>query len=187
MQDFFNHTRWWLSAFLVLGGMQVAQAQKPVVPAHPGAVAKVAPAAAMVQVQNAWVRATVPGQKVAAAYMQLQAQVPGLRLQALRSPAAASVQLHDMQMHGEIMRMVEVKTLDLPLGQTVVLAPSGMHIMLMDLAQPLLAGSSISVQLLFADGRQQKLTLPVLNAAPEHATNAVQQGAHTEHGAGHAH
>ena len=121
---------------------------------------------AAVVVQGAWVRATVPGQPVAAAYMQLQAQKSGLTLTALRSPVAASVQLHDMQMQGEVMRMSEIKKLTLVVGQAVSLRPGGKHIMLIGIKQALAAGDSVPLELLFSNGRRLQLNIPVLNTAP---------------------
>ena len=132
---------------------------------------------AAVQVQGAWIRATVPGQKVAAAYMQLQTQEAGMQLLSLCSPVAASVQVHDMQMQGDVMRMVELKTLGLPKGQIVQLAPGGKHIMLMGLNQPLQAGQSVQLELRFQNGRQLSLHVPVLHAAPAGADMGKKTGA----------
>ena len=121
----------------------------------------------VVQVQNAWVRATVPGQKVAAAYMQLQALHGDTALIALHSPAAPVVQLHGMQMQGDVMRMFEIKRLDLPQGQSVALQAGGTHAMLMDLREALKAGSHIQLDLRFANGQSQSLNIPVLAQEPQ--------------------
>lgn len=140
-------------------------------PANAIAAATATPAAApLVQVQDAWVRATVPGQKVAAAYMQLQALQSDLKLQELRSPAAPLVQIHGMNMQGDVMHMFEIQDLSLPKGQTVTLHAGGTHIMLMDLPQALTAGSQIALELRFAGGKSQTLTIPVLAQAPAQPT-----------------
>lgn len=150
---------------LFLGLAAPVWAQTPA--AQAGAKPKVAaPQPAPVQISGAWARATVPGQKVAVAYMQLQAQEPGLVLQSLDTPVAEQVQLHDMQMQGDVMRMRELPHLDLPLGIPVVLAPSGKHIMLMGLGQVLRPGDQLALTLHFNQGRSLQLSLPVLNTAP---------------------
>jgi hypothetical protein len=172
-----------LPAVLSLGILVAASASAQTAPApHKTSAAQAgASATPVVQVQNAWVRATVPGQKVAAAYMQLQALQKGVQLVGLQASAAPVVQIHNMQMQGDVMRMFEVKKLDLAQGQAVNLQSGGLHIMLMDLPQALTAGSQIALTLRFADGQSQTLNLPVLAAAPSPAAEAQTPAAHTEH------
>lgn len=162
----------------LLWSMALTAQAAPHQPAHPAATAAAAQpnsttTAPVVQVENAWVRATVPGQKVAAAYMQLQALQSGVKLLTLRSPAAPIVQIHGMQMQGDVMRMFEIKELDLPQGQPLAFKAGGMHIMLMGLPQALVAGQSIDLELRFAGGLSQTLSLPILSAAPTHSTPAA--------------
>jgi len=42
-----------------------------------------------------------------------------------------------------VMRMREVKAIDLPQGKTVTLKPGGFHIMLMNLEKPIAAGDVV--------------------------------------------
>ncbi len=72
------------------------------------------------------------------------------RLMGASSPAAGRAEVHEMTMDGQVMRMREQKDgIALPAGKPVALAPSGYHIMLMDLHEPLVAGQTITVQLRF--------------------------------------
>ncbi len=123
-----------------------------------------------IQVDEPWARASLPGQKVSAAYMQLQAQESGLVLLGARSPLAANVQIHTMQMEGDVMRMRPLPSLALPQGQKLELAAGGVHIMLMGLTQPLLAGQELPLELLFSHGRSLNLSLPVRAAVPAAAS-----------------
>jgi hypothetical protein len=67
-----------------------------------------------------------------------------------------------MKMEGDTMRMREVKGgLPLPARQTVELKPSGYHVMLMDLKQPLAKGSTVPLTLQFEDAKGQKSALEV--------------------------
>jgi hypothetical protein len=50
-----------------------------------------------VQVQNAWVRATVPGQKATGAFMGLLS-AKGARLKSVATPVAGLAQVHEMQL-----------------------------------------------------------------------------------------
>lgn len=119
-------------------------------------------AAAHVVVENAWARATPPGAEVGAAYATLrnrsQAEV---RLQALSSPAAGRVEVHDMKQENGVMRMRRIEALAIPPGGSVELAPGGKHLMLMDLRQPLQAGQRIALKLRFSDGSERAVELAI--------------------------
>ena len=109
-------------------------------------------APAAVQVEQAWVRPSVPGQQGTGGYMKLTAQ-RSLRLVRVSSPVAGVAEVHEMKMDGEVMTMRPVKALELPAGKTVELKPGGLHLMLMDLKRPLLAGSSVLLTLVLQDSR----------------------------------
>ncbi len=91
--------------------------------------------AAGVSIENVWIRATVPDQQVAGAYMEITSPV-NARLVGAQSPAAGSMEIHFMRMNHGVMEMREIKALPLPKGKTVTLAPGGFHLMLFDLKQP---------------------------------------------------
>jgi periplasmic copper chaperone A len=104
-----------------------------------------------VQVSGAWARATLPGQKVGALYMQLRSDVPA-RLVGVRSPAARAAEVHQMSNDGGVMRMRHIDSLELPAGKTVVLEPGGYHVMLLDIDRPLKAGDHVAVTLVIEEG-----------------------------------
>lgn len=99
-----------------------------------------------VKVEQAWLRATVPGQEVAGAYLNITSAV-NARLVGVSSPVAASAQLHSMSMKQGVMEMRELKDIALPKNKTVKLAPGGMHVMLFDLKQVLKPGEVIPLTL----------------------------------------
>lgn len=121
------------------------------------------------QVHQAWVRATVAGQKGTGAFMRITSKT-GMRLVGVASPVAAVAEVHEMKMDGDVMRMRPVPELVLPAGKEVQLKPGGYHLMLMELKQPLVAGSEVSVTLLLKDGKgveaSQIVMLPVMLVAP---------------------
>ena len=135
------------------------------------AMAQTAP----VQVDGAWARASVQGQKGTGAFMRLTAK-EGARLVRAESPAAGVTEVHEMKMEGDIMKMRAVPTLDLPAGKTVELKPGGYHVMLMDLKAPLMKDTSVPITLVFQDakGMESKLNLsvPVGITAPAGASAA---------------
>jgi len=120
-----------------------------------GALAVQSAWAANVSVTDAWARATMPGQKVSGAYMQLQSDVDA-RLIGASSPAVPRVEVHEMKMDGDVMRMREVQSIDLPKGKTVSLEPGGFHIMLMNLPKPIAAGDVIPLTLVVESGGKRQ-------------------------------
>src|SRR5262249_31189687 len=59
------------------------------------------------------------------------------RLVAAKSPTAERVEVHEMKMDGNVMRMRAVeKGVEIPPGGTVELKPGGLHVMFMGLKAP---------------------------------------------------
>ena len=112
-----------------------------------GAAAQEAQARA-VKVDQAWARPTVPGQSAGGAYLTLRntGATPD-RLLGGSTPAAARVEVHEMRMDGDVMRMRELQALDVPVGRSVKLEPGGLHLMLIGLRAPLGVGDKIPLQL----------------------------------------
>jgi copper(I)-binding protein len=107
--------------------------------------------AQQVEVSDAWVRATVPGQNVAAAYMTLRAG-SAARLVGVKTKAARSAEIHSMSHEGGVMKMRRLESLELPAGQDVALEPGGNHIMLFDPIKPLKEGQRVGLKLLVEQG-----------------------------------
>jgi copper(I)-binding protein len=104
------------------------------------------PAAAQVTVTDAWVRGTVAGQMATGAFMKLQSAKDARLLEAA-SPVAGVVEIHEMALENNVMRMRAVPALPLPAGRTVELKPGGYHVMLMDLKQQMKEGEVVPVTL----------------------------------------
>lgn len=128
-----------------------------------------AAAPAPVAVEGAWARAALQGQVTSGAYMVLTAREP-LKLVGASSPAAGIVELHEMKMEGDVMKMRPLDALALPVGKPVELKPSGYHFMLMDLKAQLKPGVRIPLTLQLRDARGAEqtlvLSLPVSMAPP---------------------
>ena len=122
-----------------------------------------------VKVEGAWVRPAVVQQGATGAYMTLTAREP-LTLLGAETPAAGIVEIHEMKMVGDVMKMGAADTLPLAPGKPLQLKPGGYHFMLMDLQGALKAGAQVQMTLRFRDaqGKERKLpvTVPVAAAAP---------------------
>jgi copper(I)-binding protein len=110
-----------------------------------------------VSVTDAWARATVPGQPVGAVYMKVSSS-NAVRLVDIQTEVAKDVQVHTMHHHDGVMKMREHGELAIQAGQTVDLAPGGLHLMLLGLKKPLSAGENLTMKLTFEDAKKARNT-----------------------------
>ena len=117
-------------------------------------------AQAEVTAKDAWVRATVTQQKATGMFASITSKSGG-RLVSASSPAAGVVEIHEMAMDGNVMKMRAVPGLDLPAGKSVELKPGGYHVMLMDLKQQMKDGDTVPVTLVVEgkDGKKETIAL----------------------------
>ena len=143
-----------------------------------------AQAPANVEVKDAWIRATVAQQKATGAFMQLTAKADSRVVQAT-SPMAGVVEIHEMAMENDVMKMRAVPALALPAGKTVELKPGGYHVMLMDLKGPVKEGDVVPVSLVVEgkDGLRQTVEIKAMTRALNTPAAAKAEG----HGSGHKH
>ena len=72
------------------------------------------------------------------------------RLLAVSSAAAGSVEIHQSVIEKGVMRMRAITDgVSVPAGESVSLAPAGLHLMLFDLKQPLRLGDQLALSLKF--------------------------------------
>jgi hypothetical protein len=117
-------------------------------------------ALAQVTVKDAWVRATVPAQKTSGAFLTLISQRDA-QIVAVRSPVAATVEMHQMDMRSTTMNMRAVDAIALPAGKTVDFGEAGYHVMLMELRRQLKAGETVPLELLVEEKNKKRLTVTV--------------------------
>lgn len=128
---------------------------------------------AEIRVSDAWARATVPGQQVGAAFMTLSSS-KAARLLGAHCECAKTVQVHLTQEINGVASMREQKTVALPAGKSLQFQPGGLHIMLLGLKAPLLAGQQIPLVLsVEQNGKRSQLPIqvgvrPVVAAEDEH-------------------
>ena len=114
-----------------------------------------------VQIENAYTRATVPGQQAAGGFMKIENKGVADQLISASSPVAGEVQLHEMAMEGNVMKMRQVKDIAVPAGGAVELKPGGLHLMFINIKAPLTAGETVPVKLKFAKAGEVEVKMPV--------------------------
>ncbi len=115
-----------------------------------------------------WIRLPAdPAMGMAAGFGRFHNGCPGAAaVVAAASPAFGDVSLHESRTVGGVNRMRETARLALPAGTDVPLAPGGLHLMLMQPAQPLHEGARVPVTFTLEDGREVRAELQVRKRAP---------------------
>ena len=125
------------------------------------------------EITRPWTRATpAPAQSGGGFLTIVNKGTTADRLIAARSTASDKVEVHEMRMDGNVMRMRELeKGLEIPADATVMLKPGGYHIMFMGLKAPFAKDTKVPVTLVFEKAGSLDIVLDVeaLGAsAPKH-------------------
>ncbi len=125
------------------------------------------PAWAQVTVEQPWSRATPPGAKIGVGFLRLKnAGAAAERVVGASTPAAARVEMHVTTRDGDVMKMRQVESFEIPAGGSVELKPGGAHLMLMGLQRPLAQGERVplTLKLESSGALQVELTVEPLGA-----------------------
>lgn len=102
-------------------------------------------------IENPWTRATPGGAKIGGGYLSIKNNGPEPdRLIGGSLSIADHIEVHEMKMEGDVMRMRALPGgLEIKPGESVQLKPAGNHLMFMDLKEPFKQGEVIKVELRF--------------------------------------
>ncbi len=128
------------------------------------------------ELSNGFSRATLPNAPVGGGFLTIKnTGTTADRLIGASSAVAGHVEVHEMKMVGNVMKMSAVKDgLPIPAGATVTLQPGGFHLMFMDLRQPLVQGKTVMVTLTFEHAG--KVEMPLMIGAPNAGAKGGMQG-----------
>lgn len=138
------------------------------------------------RIEEPWARASIGMVPNSAAYMTIHNNGgEPERLVAVSTTAAQRAELHDHVMDGEVARMEQVGAIEIPAGGSAALAPGGLHVMLMGLAEPLAAGDSIELRLTFERAGSLEVEAEVRplrrNGEEEHEGHGMDEGSGQGH------
>ncbi|PPI00424.1 hypothetical protein C5C95_04945 [Rathayibacter sp. AY1B7] len=128
--------------------------------------AEVAPAATEVSITDGWVKAADSG--MSAAFGELEnSGTEDVTVVSATSAASSELELHETVANesGEMVMRAKESGFTIPAGGSLELAPGGNHIMLMDLAAPIVAGDEVTVTLTFSDDSTTEFTVPARDYA----------------------
>ena len=102
-------------------------------------------------IDHPWVRATPQGASVGAGYLVIRNRGKSSdRLVSASAPIAGRVEIHQMTVKDEVMTMRPVEGgITVGSGKSVELKPNGLHLMLMELKEPLKEGENVPATLVF--------------------------------------
>lgn len=117
----------------------------------------------VLQIREGYVRELPPGQSTSAAYMDvINTSDRPIAIVAAVSDASQTAEVHQHRHTNGAMSMERVRRLVVPARDHVLFAPTGYHLMLINLKRSLRAGDNISVTLLDEEGKSYTARLPVV-------------------------
>ncbi|KZD12396.1 copper chaperone PCu(A)C [Oceanibaculum pacificum] len=120
------------------------------------------------KVETPWARASIGTARPAAAYMTIRNGGSATdQLVGVESPVSGMAEIHKVKTKDGVVSMSPAGPLPIGPGETVALAPGGLHVMLMKLRQPLEKGARFPLTLTFE--RAGKVTVDV----PIHGVGAI--------------
>lgn len=130
-----------------------------------------------IEVGHPFARATPPAARTGAGYLTLtNAGTTEDRLVAVTGEVAERIEIHETTFTDGVARMRPVAGVAIPPGETVELAPGGIHLMLIGLRHPLVEGEQVPIVLSFEKAGEVAVDLAVEAIGPARAG-----GAHTAH------
>jgi periplasmic copper chaperone A len=120
-----------------------------------------------VVVENAWARASIGTSRPGAAYLEIRnSGDEAIALIGLKTEIAMMSEVHrtSTDVNG-VSSMAPAGEIEISPGETVQLKPGGLHGMLMKLKRPMKKGDSFVLILVFADGGELPVQVPVLGVA----------------------
>lgn len=109
-----------------------------------------------------YVRLAPPGQMVTGAFLVLKNNDDkDHKVVKAESSASKVSELHTHTMDGGMMKMRQVKEIEIKAKGETALKPGGLHIMLIDLKQPLKEGENVAISVTFEDGSSKKIDAQV--------------------------
>ena len=102
-----------------------------------------------ISIDHPWARATPGAVKNSAAFMSFDNKGAADKLISVTGEIAKEIQIHSMITEAGVMKMREIKSLDIPANGKAELKPGGFHIMLIGIPDGLKEGTKFPLKLKF--------------------------------------
>ena len=120
-----------------------------------------------VVIEDAWSRASIGVKRPGVAYVTVRNTGDEVvTLIGLATPLAMMPEIHETKTNAEgVSSMAPAGNITVAPGESVSLEPGGLHGMLMQLRQPMVEGESFLLTLIFLDGGEVTVEVPILSIA----------------------
>lgn len=118
-----------------------------------------------ITVDHPWARVTPGPVKNSAAFMAFDNKGPADKLVSVSGDVAKEIQIHSMVTEAGVMKMREIKALEVPANGKAELKPGGYHIMLIGLKEGLKEGEKFPLKLKFEKAGEVTVTVIAEKAA----------------------
>lgn len=115
-------------------------------------------------VEKPWARASLGASRPGGAYLTIRNEGSDpISLIGLRADISGMASVHETRTKSDgVSSMAPVDDIMIPAGGMIALEPGGYHAMLMQLKSPLVEGETFPLTLLFFDGTELEITVPIL-------------------------
>lgn len=118
--------------------------------------------AGSLEINDLWVRGSVPGQTNGAGYMMINNPSGASdRLLSAQSEASTRLELHTVLTEDGVAKMRQVEGIDIPANGSVKLVPGGFHMMFLQLTGPFKQGELVPVVLKFEKAGEIRVNFTV--------------------------
>ncbi|AYC31494.1 copper chaperone PCu(A)C [Pseudomonas cavernae] len=139
-------------------------------------------AAGTLHIEHPWSREMPPSAPTAAAYFVVHNKGAAAdRLLGVDTPMAAKAELHEHVQAGELMKMQQVQSVEVPAGGEASFAPGAYHVMLFGLQQQYRDGQRFPLTLHFEKAGDVKVEVAVQKQAPAEQADHADHAQHAEH------
>lgn len=121
-----------------------------------------------IEIKNPTIKAVPAVNKNTGVFMELKNDTDkDIKLIKAESDLSTTVELHDMVMENDVMKMRPVESILIKAKSSTFLKPGSLHVMLIGLKSPLKKGKSYALTLHFDNGQKEKITAPVKDVGPK--------------------
>jgi copper(I)-binding protein len=133
-------------------------------------------------VEQAYIRATIPGASNSSAYMVIEnTGEKTITLLSASSKVSPRIEIHEHTMADGMMRMRKLNSIDIKPKERVKLQPSGLHLMVFDVKTPLKAQQQVELTLNFSNNESVSVQVPVYSPIQEQAAQKSMPKMHEHH------
>jgi copper(I)-binding protein len=127
----------------------------------------------IVVIEDAWSRASIGMNRPGAAYMTIRNLGDDTEtLIGLRTDLAMMPEIHLSSTNDQgVSTMMPMGDIEIAPNEALALEPGGLHVMLMRLSRPMVEGETFALTLVFADGDETTVEVPILGIAARGPAN----------------